>query len=716
MAIKIARGRKLTTLAAEQFSTVSTALAALDGTLTNDLTTLALSGENLDAGGVHAFTNALDALEPVIEALTALIPGADKMSVEQISAAQTASAYGALLALDPMTSARREIMPSTQMNSLHKVIATEGHARSDLAVECLDTNCGDHMITNTLLYNMGMCGYAGLVGNLYPMMVIDPSTSGFRVMAKLLYVHKGMTHDPSGALASFSRTNLIKAYADHTVLESDGILATPVWTAGNAAKFVATSVIATQTREKNGESFQTSYIKNGVELDLLGISQTANELARGVADVTYALQRDISMSNVLIEAGDDLIDFKLSGINSARFTQASQGDAYDMVLTMSSNSLMIDETTTLVDGASAPTEAAITALTALHYVASINIELSGRVNIHTGKFRVTSTGFSVVKVVDDAGAVIPLTNTTVAAFKTLVDASTIHGFKVKAFICPRNLSVECIQVLNDCYVEEHYIPHTCTLTTKRYVNDADQSDVDNLVQLSRVKMENAAATHLLTSVDELEDLYKAARLEDRPDILGIGRLYVRPTFLKKTLDMTTVTSIRAGDRRNDIRSMLNDAIAEAASRLYTNSDLPAARCHLRPGDTSKPTVVIVTSMHIGAYIAQTSQFAALSDVFTVKLITVPDRRFDQGDIGKVLITFSNYTAEAADEFDPLSWGAFVSSPEVVYNINRPIGRGYVNEIMVSPRWKIIGGLPCAAVLTVQGLSSAALGQTSGLVW
>ena len=710
MAINIARGRKSNTNTT--LTTLQQGLAALDGTLTTDLATLTLSGESLahDTAGLNHFNGALDALEPVIEAVSAMLPHAATMSVEALSAAQTAAAYGALMALNPSETARREILPGTAKNSLHRVISMEGHARSELAVESLDGNCGDHMITSTIMYNMGLCGYNGLVGNLYPMMVMDPSESGFRVMAKLIYVHNGMTHDPSGALANFKRTNLIRAYADHTVLESDGILAVPVYSVASAPLFVDTAITPLRSRTKGNETFQTSYIKTNVEFDLLGLSQTPNEAARGVSDITYALQRDITVSDVLVVIGADTFNFRTVGINTARFSQASQGDAYDMVLTMATSSLMVDVNTTLIDNASAPTEAALVALQAANATGFITLEMSGRTNIHTGKTRVSSVNFKAAKVVDQNGVEIPFTDPLAGNFKTLVDAGVVHGFDLKAFICPRNLSVECIQVLNDCYIEEHYIPHTCTITTKRYINDADQSDVDNLVQLSRVKMENAAATHLLTTVDTLEDLYKAARLEDRPDILGIGRLYVRPTFLKKTLDITTVSSRRAGERRDDIRAMINDALAEVASRLWTTSDLPAARCHLRAGDTSRPTVNIITSTHIGAYVAQTSQYAALSDLFNVVLITVPDRRFDSNDVGKIVITFSNYATDATSEFDPLSWGVLVQAPEVVYNINRPMGRAYVNDIMVSPRWKFIPGLPVAGVLTITGLSVSALGN------
>lgn len=712
MAIQIARGHKSNTNTT--LTTLQQGLAALDGTLTNDLAGLTLSGESLDTSSLHHFNNAVNALEPVIEAVSAMLPHATNMSVESMSAAQTMAAYGALMALDPAATARREILPGTAKSSLHRIIQMEGHARSELAVESLDGNCGDHMITSTILYNMGLCGYNGLVGNLYPLIVMDPSDSGFRVMAKLIYVHNGMTHDPSGALANFKRTNLIRAYADHTVLESDGILAIPVYSAAAAALFVPSTITPLRTRTKNGETFQTSYIKNNVEFDLIGLSQTPNEAARGVADITYALQRDITLSDVLVVMGADTFNFRTVGINSARFTQAIQGDAYDMVLTMSTSSLMVDETTTLIDNVSPPTEAALVALRAAKATGFITLEVSGRTNIHTGKTRVSAINFKAAKVVDQNGTVIPFTDPLAGNFKTLVDSGVVHGFDFRAYICPRNLSVECIQVLNDCYIEEHYIPHTCTITTKRYINDADQTDVDNLVQLSRVKLENAAATHLLNTVDTLEDLYKAARLEDRPDILGIGRLYVRPTFLKKTLDIGTVSSRRAGERRDDIRAMINDALAEVASRLWTTSDLPAARCHLRSGDITRPTVNIITSTHIGAYVAQTSQYAALSDLFHVVLITVADRRFDSNDVGKIIITFSNYGADATSDFDPLSWGALVQAPEVVYNINRPIGRAYVNDIMVSPRWKFIPGLPVAGVLTITNLSVSALGNDPAL--
>lgn len=716
MPINISRRRNVAQ-PTEQYALLQQGLAALDGTLTHDLAAITLTGEALDGSDLAQFGNALDALEPIIDTLTSMLPNAAQLTAESISASQTAAAYGALLSLDPTHTANREIVMSSSKGSLHRVIGADGHARSDLTVECLDRNCGDHMITNTILYNIGLCGYNGLVGNLYPLIVMDPSMNGFRILAKLIYVHNGMTHDPSGALANFKRTNLIRAYADHTVLESDGILAIPVWNNGNKGLFVSAATIAPVSRSRKTETFQTSYLKNGVELDLIGISQTPNEVARGVADQTYALQRDISLQDALVTVGADLLNFKLTGLNRSAFTQAAQGETHDMNLVFSTTSLMIDTNTTLVDNVTAPTEAAIVAIQAAGASAFLAMEASGRVNIHTGKFRVTAISISVSKVVDANGVELASSDRMVTDLVALINGAVIEGWNVRAFMCPCNLSVECIQVLNDCYTEEHYIPHTCTLTTKRCLNHGEQTDIDDLIHLSKVKMENSAATHLLNTVADLEDLYKAARLDERPEVLGIGRLYVRPSFLKKTLDMTTVSTRRAGERREDIRAMLNDAIAEVASRLYTTADMPAARCHLRTGDTSKPIVTVTTSLHIGSYLAQSGQFSSMSDVFDVRLITSPDRRFDQNDVGKVVITFSNYASDAATEFDPLSWGAVVTAPEVVYNVNRPIGRAFVNEVLVSPRYKFINGLPVAGVITVTGLSSAALNQPSvGQIW
>ena len=688
-------------------------LSAIDGTLSSDLSKLTLTGEANEPSNQHYLTTALNALSPIIDNLTASMPELTSKSVEVISTAQLAAAYGALMALDPRAAAGREIVPSSVRDSMHRVITTEGQARNSLAMECLDVNCGDHMITNSIIYNMGLCGYHGLVGNLYSVMLIDPSESGFRIMAKLLYVHNGLAHDPSGILANFKRSNLIRAYADHTVLEADGILAVPVYTLASAAVFVDPAIIGTETRERKGETFQTSYIKNNAQFDLIGVSQTAGEVARGVADITYSLQRDISYSDVLVTVGADLFNFRLSGINSARFSQAPQGDAYEMVGNLGTDDISLSSATTLVDGG-APTEAAILALTAAGMTAFIRLEASARVNIHTGSTRVTGVAFRLSKVIDSLNQTVPMTNLTVAALNTLLAASVIEGWKLKAMMCPRNLSIDCLQVLNDCYVEEHYIPHTCTLTTKSYINQNSQTDVDNLVQLSRVKLENSAATHLLNTVAEIEDLYKSARLEERPDVLGVGRLYVRPSFIKKTLDMTTVSSFRAGQRREDLRSMINDSVAEIASRLYTSSDMAAARCHLRPNDSSKPVVAVITSPHIGSYIAQSGQFASVSDSFDLRLITTPDRRFDVGDSGKIVIVFTNYQSDVTEEFDPLSWGTLAQSPETVYNITRPIGRAMVQEIMVSPRFKFIAGSPIAGVITVNGLSSAALNQAVGI--
>lgn len=713
MAITIKKGAdKRTSRTQDNLKVIQTTLASLDGTLSSGISGLALAGENLSTPEAMQFNNALDALTPVIEQLSSQLPTSKLADLNALSSRQNAAAWGAMMAMNPRETARREIMMPTSRGALHRVVESDGFGVNTLAQECLNTDCGDDMITTSLLFNMNACaGMSGLVGSLYPMMVLDPSMSGFSVVASLIYIHNGMTHDANGALANYKRTNLIRAYADHTVLESGGILAIPVWTATSAAAFVDVATIGTVARTKSGETFQTSYLKNGTELDLIGLSQTPNSLTRGAADQTYSLQKDISVTNVLVTVDGDAIDFNMAGIMSTRFTRSSQGEGTGMVMALETKSISFTPDTLLADG-SPLTGAANLAMQAANATATLRLEASGRADILTGAFRITSLGVTVVKVTDSNGEEIPLASAPAAAFVTAMSTAVVEGWKVRAFICPQNLSVECIQVNSDCYREEHFVPYVCTVSTKRMINDDNTTDLDNLLHLARVRMENSAATHLLDTVDQLEDLYRAARLEERPDVLGIGRLYVRPTFIKKTLDITTVTSRRAGERHEDIRAMINDAISEIASRLYTTSELQAARCHVRPDDEEKPTVNIITSTHIAAYVATTGILATLTNMFNMRMSVTPDRRFDDADVGKIIITFSNYDDERASEFDPLSWGSMVYSPEVVYNVNRPVGKAYINELLVSPRYKAISGLPVAGVITVSGLSQSVIGDSS----
>jgi len=714
MTISIGRGDNAPRSKTQQaLESLRLGISSLDGTLTSDLSRLTISGENINSVDASSFNTAVDAISPIIEAFTSDYIDMEQTDIGTISTQQNAAAWGAMLALSPQDTVRRSILPPNPTNNLHKIIGTEGFDTNNLAAECLDSNCGDDMVTSTIMFNMGACqGDTGLVGNLYPMMVIDPSLSGVKISSPLVYIHQGMTHDAQGRLANFQKTNLIRAYQDHTVLESGGVMAIPVWSPPASANFVDSVVIAPTDYTKAGETFQTSYLLDNREVDLIGISQTPNELSRGVADETFALQKDISMSNLAVEfdGNGEIFDFDLKGIPSAAFSAVTTGDSNIMSVAIDTSAIKVGPDTTLINGAAPAADPDITAALAAGYTFYLRLTASGTVDIHRGTFSITANSFTVVKVVDaNLVEIDRSTNILADNAANILNNAIFHGWKVKAYMCPQNMSIECIQVNHDCYIEEHYIPYTCTVSTKRPVNVETGTDVDTLLDMVRVKMENTANTHLLESLDVLESMWQSARLEDRPETLGVGRLYVKPMYIGTTIDMGTILTRRAGERHEDIRARINDAITEISSRLYTESNLQAARCHLKAGG-DKPTINIITSPHVATYIANTGTFASLSERFNVKTIVTTDVRFDDStDASKIVITFSNYDSERVDSIDPLSWAVMAYAPEVVYNVNRPSGRGYVRELMVSPRYKPIGALPVAGVINLLNLSQTVLG-------
>ena len=110
----------------------------------------------------------------------------------------------------------------------------------------------------------------------------------------------------------------------------------------------------------------------------------------------------------------------------------------------------------------------------------------------------------------------------------------------------------------------------CTLHPTAGTGVEDTSDVEALMLLTRVRIGNEAVTALLDAARLLSQYIDSRDpVGIGPDVLGVSRFFVRPTFFQETIDMNlAVDSLKSHERSEDMQSVLVNKIRDYAYRMY----------------------------------------------------------------------------------------------------------------------------------------------------
>jgi hypothetical protein len=185
-----------------------------------------------------------------------------------------------------------------------------------------------------------------------------------------------------------------------------------------------------------------------------------------------------------------------------------------------------------------------------------------------------------------------------------------------------------------------------------------------------------------------------------PDVLGVGRFYVQPTFYSETVDLSKVVdSLTSNQRANDLREALVNKIRSYAYKMYTNSQYKAAAEALAGGVARVPQVIIGTDPILAEWLTVTGDLRTLGGEFECRVVSTLDKRIR----GKIYLAFGVFDETRNTVPNPLNFGNMAWSPEVTVVL--PISRNnqVSKETAVQPRFLHIVNCPILTVLTVTNL-------------
>ncbi len=574
----------------------------------------------------------------------------------------------------------------------------------------------------TMTYNYLAARQDEFGETLFPTIVQSTDMAGITINVKLMTVFQGVERNISGAFQNFNRKNIIRAVADSSILNKDTNKVIPVSRTESLSRFVDAAVIAASTVTVDGEAISTAPLKIGATVDLLGISQPASMVAKGTNDQTDSLEPRAYIENIYVTIDNGLADpnhkvdtikISVKDIPYSNFVFNPQDNYKTALLNFDTDSMIIKKPTSgnlvQVDGS------------ALEFIEEINTNnwavrlkgtLTGSLNVETGELKVNAGGLSVYKVMlQTDGTDVSITS---GAGQTLANdiasKAVVIGYDIAAWRTNANLRQRG-QLINVTEFNQIYnVALRAPITAQHPISanqQIDSSDVQSLISTTRTRIGNEAVTNLLEFAESLKNYKAIYGNEDDvvlgPDILGIGRYFVKPQYIENAIDVPNdMNSLTSAERTLDIQAAIVNMIRNIAVRLYVDSEYKAAADHLSGAMSLVPTVVVATDPSIASYIMSPGDLRTLGAEFNLRVVSTLDLRMR----GKIFVTFGVFDESRNNAPNALNFGNMIWYPETVVTANVTRNGQLSRETIVQPRYLFINNLPVIGYISVTGITEA----------
>lgn len=666
--------------------------------VTSALGKSALSMESIDDSAMHALTTVSGQLEAALESISMDL-GISKLTTQAQS--QAATIAGVLAGDYKGFMARKQDALGVSTEAIGVVMSNASDALSERAfgLEAYDERENRNAVIYSIAYNYQAARQDEFGETFFPTITLTPENVGFGITVNLMMVYDGYERKISGTFEDFKKRNIIRAVADASVLKKDATKITPAYRAQNADKFAVgfapTAVVI------EGESIPTAPLAFGKKLDLLALSQTDALMSTGTMDMTDTLDPTINLLNVYAKFGADVLKFNTSNLPLSNFTFSTQNNYRVETLSFTTSSILINKATLNADGSAL---ADLSAIVTSDYIVRLELNVTGQVNIETGETQVFGNHVSVHSVHDVDGNALDMTVGAVATLVGVINAGVLAGYDLQAFRTNANRRQRGQFVDVTRYTQLYNVPLRSPITSIHPATvdgQTDASDVQALVTATRIRTSNEAVTTLLATAQLLSEYVDSRDVAGvGPDLLGVGRFFVRPAFMQESIDMLAmIDSIKSHERAADIQAVLVNKLRDMAYQLYRDSEYKAAADALAGGIAPVPEVIIGTDPVIARYLNVTGDLRTLGGEFNVRIVSTLDTRMK----GKIAMAFGVMDETRNTQPNPLNFGNMVWAPELVLTANLSRGNTYSRETVVQPKFLFVVNTPIMGLLQVSGI-------------
>lgn len=663
----------------------------------SNLTNLAISTENFNPAKEAEARTVTESFRNVLRGI------AGQLGVGYTPAMENAAIFGGFIGADNKQFLNSDLRSPKASDGVRVIdnIAVEDFSGKRLSLEAYDeTNNKDANIT-TIAYNFFAARQDEFAETHFPTITIPPDNAGFSVVTDVMYVYDEVLRKISGDPTLYHKRNLIRAFADPTILKNETNRMIPVVRPESTDAFADLTKVPAFDVSLEGEIIKTAPLKFGRSVDIMGLSQPDSMLVNGVKGVEDAMEPAVRLSHVWLEIGDDIVKLDLSNIPYSNFTYGTQQNYRLMQLNLDTNSVLLSKLTKRYDGSDLVT---LDIMKTQKLTARLKMVISGSVNIETGDLTVYGTKVETFAVFDEQNQPMPLTSGNGKIVKDLIDQAKFFGYDQLSYRTNSNRRQRGQLIDTSRFTQLYNIPLRAPVTAIHPVNSSEQvnaSDIKTLIATTAVRTSQAAVTELLNTANVLSEYVKVKDLSgEYPDVLGVGRVLVKPTFFYEELDMLKlVDSLSSTNRPSDIQEAIMNKVRDYAFRMYRDSEYQPAMT--MSGYVNKtPTVVLGTDPVLCRYLQITGDARTLGGGLDHKVVATNDIRV----AGKIFMTFHIFDDNTRNtEVNPLNFGNMAWSPEatVVLPISR---RNQISvENCVTPRFLHFVNCPIMTVLDVKNI-------------
>lgn len=654
--------------------------------------------ESMNDGMIGQLNTALQTME---QRTATMVAG---LGIEGISTQQQSSMVAAAIAsADLRTFAGRGLsMESIEgaKGVVGSAVMSDAFANRLPAMEAYDESNNRDSVVYTVAYNFLAAKQNDFGEAFYPTHVVSNDNVGVTVSLRLIQVYDDIKRNVNGALARFNRKNIVKALIDSTILKNEMTRVVPVVRPASLANFVDPALVPAAAVVLEGESINTAPLKVGVEMDIIGLSQTDTLLAAGIMDRTDGLDRSINLQNVYIQVGADVLSYNVSNLATSNFLAQPQENYKRHALNFNSHSLVVNKSkkradnTNLVELADVVTE---------DLILQLKINMTGTVNIEEGGLVVYGNSVKIEKAFDANGVELALTHAKVAPLVTKFATAEIFGYTLKAY--RNNLNKrQRGQLLDTTYQNQTWtLPLRSPVSVIRPPNadsQTDSGDLASLVAATFVRTSNEAVTTLLETAALLKEFVDSrVPTSLAPDLFGVARELVEPTYIGETLDVNAViNSVSSHEKAADIQAVLAQKIRDIGSRLYRDSGFQAVVETKVAGIDGEPTIIVGTDPMTARYLMVDGDTRLTGPTFNYKVVTTSDERMQ----GKLVIALG-YPDQTEGTLNPIHFGYMLWSPEATIVIPQARGDQISKELTVMPRFRHITNVPVMGMVEVKNI-------------
>ena len=625
---------------------------------------------------------------------------ADKQLAAMRLRAEAAATIGYGLAVGHHAASEHSLKPFVGGNGAVAMPTSGGSLSMTLRQEAFNNIDVKRSVAFSMGFNAAITRQTDVVMAWYPPVFINPDQTTVEIALNVLTVFNGASHDISGQATKFARRNPARAFADPTVLNRFETQIVPVSRAENAAVLVDTAVVPHYDRLLGNRSVRTAPIKYDTDVNLLSLSTTAALLATGTQNQRDTIEPGGKLEAMWIKSGADIIKLSTVGLKTSNFIGAQQGDQQEVILNMRTK---IGLGKTLTQASGAALAGPLKVLVDNDLRVKLSIQVSGTVNVETGNAKVNRPTITLVELVDGA-TLEPITSgATFTAVRDAIANLEHLGWDPRCYRTNANRRQTGDRINTRRFNFHYVVPYRDPITAERPAHkqeDQDAQDLQNLVALTRVRIENEVIDHIIETAETLKAYVDMRDTDAEPtDVMGLAQYYLVAAYAEKTLDLTNVVdSIKSSDRAKDIQAAFVVNLRDMASRLYTDSQFKAGTDIQSGGTLPVPQVNLLADPVVARYIFSEGELRTLGDFEMVLTTTLNYRVRDQ-----IFMSFRMPGQESANEPCIFNFGHLFMSPELVLAANMTREGSYFAETQVQPRYSLEVMCPVMGRVYVSGV-------------